>query len=44
VIDRAVETNLVSGRTYRIKIRANNEIGYSEFSDIVEIAMVNPPS
>lgn len=44
VIDSTVETNLVSGRTYRIKIRAKNEIGFGQFSDIVEIAMVNPPA
>jgi hypothetical protein len=44
VIDSTVETYLVSGRTYRIKIRANNVIGFGQFSDIVQIAMINPPA
>ncbi len=39
-----METALVTGRTYRIKIRASNVIGNGPFSDIVEIAMVNPPA
>lgn len=34
---------MISGLTYRIKIRATNEIGTGAFSDPVEIAMVNPP-
>lgn len=29
--------------TYRIKYKALNVIGSGEFSDVVEIAMVNPP-
>lgn len=34
----------MSGRGYTLKIRAKNEIGFSEFSEIVEIALVNPPA
>lgn len=34
---------MVSGRTYRIKIRAVNVIGNGEFSEITEVALVNPP-
>lgn len=34
----------MTGRTYRIKIRAQNVIGYGEFSDVIEVALVNPPA
>lgn len=44
VIDQAVETTLVSGKIYKIKMRALNQIGYSDYSDIVEIAMANVPA
>lgn len=44
VIDSAVETYLVSGRVYKIKLRASNQIGFSDYSDVVEIAMASAPS
>lgn len=44
VIDKSVETSLVTGLTYRIKLRAVNVIGTGDFSDVVEIALVNPPA
>jgi hypothetical protein len=44
VIDTAVETSLVSGKTYRLKLRAINVIGEGPFSDVVEIALINPPA
>lgn len=43
MIDRNVETSLVSGKIYRIKYRAVNEIGPGAFSGINSIAMADVP-
>lgn len=43
MILKSVETYLITGRIYRIKVRAINEIGAGDFSDIIEVALVNPP-
>lgn len=42
-IDRTLE-NLVAGRFYRVKLRAENAIGISDFSDIVEIGLCDKPA
>jgi hypothetical protein len=42
-IERTLE-NLVSGRFYRVKLRAENAIGISDFSDIVEIGLCDKPA
>jgi hypothetical protein len=44
VINITVVTNLVRLRNYRIKLRANNVIVFGLFSDIAQIAMINPPA
>ena len=44
MIDKDVETYLVTGLTYRIKMRAKNQIGFGEFSEVTQVALVNPPS
>ena len=44
VIDTAVETTLVQGKVYRIKMLAKNEMGLSEFSDLISVALSDPPS
>lgn len=38
------EKALVSGRVFRLKYKAINEINSSEFSDIVSVAMANAPA
>jgi hypothetical protein len=43
VIDRAVETSLVSGKVYRLKYRAKNEIGHGDYSGVTTIAMADKP-
>jgi len=35
---------LVAGLVYRIKVRAINEIGASDFSDIIQVALINAPT
>lgn len=42
-IDNMQETALVSGRIFRLKYRAVNEINSSEYSDIVSVAMAGVP-
>lgn len=44
VIDKGTETSLVSGKVYRLKYRAKNEIGLGDFSGITSIAMADKPS
>jgi len=44
VIDRAIETSLISGKVYRLKYRAINEIGAGDFSGVTSIAMANKPA
>ena len=34
---------IITGRVYSFKLRAKNSKGYSEFSNIVAIAAVDPP-
>ena len=42
-IDNTQETALISGRIFRLKYRAVNEINSSEYSDIVSVAMAGGP-
>jgi hypothetical protein len=42
-IDQAIETSMVSGRVYRLKYRAVNEIGAGDFSSVTSIAMADKP-
>lgn len=44
VIDRAIETSLISGRIYRMKYRAVNEIGAGDFSGVSSIALADKPA
>ena len=43
-IDNQVESSLVSGKIYRIKYLAHNEMGDSLFSDTVSAAMADLPA
>lgn len=43
MISQSNEISLQSGLVYRIKYRALNVIGNSEFSEIIEVAMVSIP-
>ena len=42
-IDSAVETQLISGKIYRVKYLARNEMGNSAFSETVSAAMADLP-
>ena len=39
----ALETTLVQGKVYRIKFLAKNEMGSSEFSDLISVALCDLP-
>lgn len=43
-LSQSIDTTLVTGNIYRFQYRAMNAIGYSDFSDITSVAMVDPPA
>jgi hypothetical protein len=44
VIELTTETTLVQGKVYRIKYLVKNEMGSSEFSDLISAAFSDLPS
>lgn len=41
--DKAVDTSLVTGLTYRFRLRAHNSKGYSDYTSIISAALADLP-